>query len=699
MRLLALSLALMICLLACAGVGSAEIRQPMRTLREAAGSRLQIGVAVNTALLDDARYTGLIAAQFNSVTAENAMKPSSMLRAPGQYDFTEADRFVNWARKNDIEVIGHTLVWHSQSPSFLFQDDAGAPLSREKALANLREHITTVVGHFKGRVRGWDVVNEAVADGGGLRQTPALRAIGEDYLVKAFQFAQEADPEAELYYNDYNIDMDYKRPHALALVKKIRESGARIDAVGIQGHYMLTSSMAEIKRGVDEFLNAGFKVHLTEVDVDPLPRRGQGGADVSATEAGGMDPYKEGLPAEKQQALADFYGELFDFLLSRPGVERITLWGLSDAHTWLNGFPVRGRTNHPLLFDRQLQPKPAFDRVLQSISAAGGSAGLRAPFHWEASGELVLPPVDPERPVVSIKDPSVVFHEGKWHIIATVARPQGGWQMVYLSFEDWAKANEAKPAFMDAVNPGLKGYHCAPQVFYFEPHKKWYLIYQSQHPQFSTTTNLSDPSSWSAPQNFFEGKPEGAPQLWIDYYIICDDTHAYLFFTGDDGKLYRSRTTLEQFPNGMSAPVTVMADENRFNLFEGSAHYKIKGTDQYLTIIEAIGPGGKRWYRAWTSDRLDGEWKPLADTWENPFASTENMVYAPGVKPWTMDISHGELLREGVDQRMILDPANIRFLFQGRAETTERIDYLLLPYRLGMLTMKPAPKPETAKKN
>ncbi len=683
--------ALALCAAAVQGLG-----QPAQTLRGAIGSRLSIGVAVATHLLDDKEYTSLITAHFNSATAENAMKPSLMLTAPNQYNFTDADRFVEFAEANDMEVVGHTLIWHSQSPAFLFQDAEGKPLSREQALANMRNHIFTVVGRYKGRVKGWDVVNEAVADSGGLRQTPALRAIGEDYLVKAFQFAAEADPEAELYYNDYNIEMNYKRPSALALVRSLREAGVRIDAVGIQGHYMLGTSMDEVRTGIREYLRDGFKVHITELDVDPLPRQGQGGADVTAAERTGMNPYTEGFPDDKQKELAAKYGELFDFFLSEPGIQRVTLWGASDANSWLNNFPVRGRTNHPMLFDRAGKPKPAFHRVMESITQ--GVKPLAPPFRWEASAELVLPPKDPNRPVISIKDPSVVQHEGRWHMVATVARATG-WQMVQLSFDDWSKANEAKPQFIDQVNPGLTGYHCAPQVFYFEPHQKWYLIYQSQHPQFSTTTDISDASSWSKPESFFEGKPDGAPQLWIDYYIICDDTHAYLFFTGDDGKLYRSRTTMEQFPKGMTAPVVVMEDENRFNLFEGSAHYKIKGTDQYLTIIEAIGPGGKRWYRAWTSDRLDGEWTPLADTWANPFASVENIEYAPGVKPWTMDISHGELIREGADQRMILDPENIRLLFQGRAETTERIDYLLLPYRLGILTMKPAQTMEAPKKN
>lgn len=302
---------------------------------------------------------------------------------------------------------------------------------------------------------------------------------------------------------------------------------------------------------------------------------------------------------------------------------------------------------------------------------------------WKASGELVLAPKDPTRGILSIKDPSVVRFNDRWHVYATTASARG-WGMVYLSFKDWAEANDAKPFFMDQ-NPSLKGYHCAPQVFFFEPQKKWYLIYQSQQPQYSTADDLSDPASWTAPQDFFAAKPKLIKDLWIDYWIICDATHAYLFFTGDDGRFYRSRTALSDFPKGMSEPVVVMEDKNRFHLFEGSATYKLKGTDQYLTIIEAIGPDGARFYRGFLADRLDGDWRPVADTWEHPFAGMSNVTFADGVKPWTRDVSHGELIRDGYDQTMTVDPKNLQLLFQGMTPPTGKVDYLKLPYRLGLL--------------
>ena len=224
-----------------------------KTLRDAAPERVLIGTAIMSRQTEEPREAELIRTQFNVLTPENEMKPISVQPERGRFEFDAGDKLVAFAEANDMEVIGHTLVWHNQAPRFLFEDEQGNPLPRDEALANMKEHITTVMTHYKGRIKGWDVVNEAIPDGpGDLRDTPALRAIGDDYILKAFEFAHEADPDAELYYNDYNIDQDYKRDRALALVKRIRDAGLRIDAVGIQGHYLLESpSMEEIRRGVE----------------------------------------------------------------------------------------------------------------------------------------------------------------------------------------------------------------------------------------------------------------------------------------------------------------------------------------------------------------------------------------------------------------------------------------------------------------
>ena len=305
--------------------------------------------------------------------------------------------------------------------------------------------------------------------------------------------------------------------------------------------------------------------------------------------------------------------------------------------------------------------------------------------NWITSGPLVHPTADANHPVVAVKDPSVVFYNGRWHIFATTAGSKG-WGMGYINFANWDKAPQAKTFHLDE-NPNLRGYNCAPQVFYFRPQKKWYLIFQSGQPRFSTSDNIEDPMSWSAPQDFFEGTPKSVVEGWLDYWIICDDTYVYLFFPDDHGRMYRSRTTIKDFPRGFNEPVVILHKEKN-DLFEGSCVYRLKGSKQYLMLVECIGK--HRYYRAWMSDRLDGDWKPLAgaDSEETPFAGDANVRTSDGSPLWAEGISHGELLREGSDETMTVDPQNIRFLYQGLPVGSKEPDYVLLPYRLGLL--KPA---------
>jgi len=319
-----------------------------------------------------------------------------------------------------------------------------------------------------------------------------------------------------------------------------------------------------------------------------------------------------------------------------------------------------------------------------TVRADAPKLPFATPLQWKSTGVLIKPVSDETHSLVSVKDPTVVYYGNKWHVYATTANTQGGWSMVYLSFGDWSDAANAKPYCIDN-NPNLRGYHCAPQVFYFRPHKKWYLIYQSQHPQYSTTDDISKPETWTKPENFFDAKPASAPRLWIDYWMICDDTHAYLFFTGDNGRVYRSRTKIEDFPKGMSDPEVVI-EGPRNDVFEGSMTYKIKGTNTYLTLVEAIGPA--RYYRAWISDRLDGEWTPVPDanTWEKPFAGINNVTFEDGVTSWTRDISHGELIRDGYDETLTIAPDNLQLLYQGRDPAINRT-YSQLPYQLGLLKL------------
>jgi endo-1,4-beta-xylanase len=256
-------------------------------------------------------------------------------------------------------------------PRWVFQDADGKPLGRDALLERMREHIFTVVGRYKGRVHGWDVVNEALNEDGTLRKSQWLNIIGEDYIARAFEYARQADPGAELYYNDYNLDYEAKWQGAVELVKKLKQQGLKVTAIGTQSHHKMDRpTLEQIEESFKAFRNLGVKVAVTELDVDVLPAvTRQPTADVSAWTQAGPDsnPYTAGLPDEVQNALAERYRDLFAlFLRYRDIITRVTFWGVTDRFSWLNNFPVPGRTNYPLLFDREGKPKPAFDAVLRT---------------------------------------------------------------------------------------------------------------------------------------------------------------------------------------------------------------------------------------------------------------------------------------------------------------------------------------------
>ena len=317
----------------------------------------------------DSASVALIRREFNAITPENVLKWERVHPEPNRYDFAPVDQYVSFGEKSGMFIVGHTLVWHSQTPRWVFENAPGQPLTRDELLARMKDHITTVVGRYKGRVKGWDVVNEALNEDGTLRQSPWFRIIGPDYIDKAFQFAHEADPAAELYYNDYNLDYPAKRDGAVRLVASLKERGVRIDGVGSQAHHKLaTPTVAQIDSSLRMLGASGVKVHITELDVDMLPQATRSAtADVSvrAGPAPDLDPYKAGLPDSLQQALAKRYEDVFKvYLAHRAVIDRITFWGVADHDSWLNGWPVRGRTNYPLLFDRENKPKPAYERVM-----------------------------------------------------------------------------------------------------------------------------------------------------------------------------------------------------------------------------------------------------------------------------------------------------------------------------------------------
>jgi endo-1,4-beta-xylanase len=355
-------------------LGSVLLCSPLaggETLREAAGNRLLVGCAVATVDLVNPKLAALVAEQFDCITPEYDFMPRHMVDGNGKFTYEAGDRVLAFAESHHLPVFGHMLVWHFMTRKWLFEDQAGKPLPREKALANLKKYIDAVMGRYKGRLRAWDVVNEAVSDKDGeyLKDTPALRAIGKDYIERAFEFAHTADPKAELYYNDYNIEQPAKLAKTIRLVRSLQATGVCINAVGIQGHWLIDWPPKDmIGKGIDAISATGVKVMITELDVDPLPRDASG-ADMAVAEQG-ADPYRRGLPPETQQKLAKRYGEIVGEIVRHPAVTMIGFWGTHDGRSWLNDFPVRGRTNHPLLFDRDYKPKPAFDAVIKALRAA-----------------------------------------------------------------------------------------------------------------------------------------------------------------------------------------------------------------------------------------------------------------------------------------------------------------------------------------
>ena len=352
---------------------------PTISLKDAYKNAFLIGTAVNPAIVSgvDKAAQDIVLQQFNSITVENVMKAALINPEPGVFNFGPADEFVAFGEKNKMFIIGHTLVWHNQTPAWFFTNTQGKPNTKAEQIERLRNHIKTVAGRYAGRVHAWDVVNEVIDNDGNYRPTTWVNAIGNgDTLVKyAFKFASEYAPNTDLYYNDFNAWRPEKRDGIVRLVKMLQKEGIRIDGVGMQGHWGLNyPKTAYIEAAIDAYAACGIKVMITELDVDvlPLTKEGQIIGQSMADKQFQLeefktffDPYKKGLPDSMQVALANRYAEIFKIFYSRKDkIARVTFWGVQDGMNWKNDYPIPGRTNYPLLWDRNRKPKPALNAVL-----------------------------------------------------------------------------------------------------------------------------------------------------------------------------------------------------------------------------------------------------------------------------------------------------------------------------------------------
>ena len=353
--------------------GTSGVEAKAATLRSASAGLFEIGAGVSDNIPQITNDWPLLMAQFSVITPENCMKPAAIQASAGKFDFVPADAFVEFATVQGLKAVGHCLVWakDDRTPPWFFQD-GDRPAPAQLLLQRMQHHIETVAGRYRGRLAMWDVVNEALDDGTNyLRPSGWTKACGEEFIAKAFEYAHAADPKALLVYNDYNNELPAKRQKLIRLVRWLREKNAPVYAVGLQGHYEIDRvPFEEIETTLIAMGQLGVKVVISELDIDVIPRAkwwADGGQHREALAK--LDPYQEGCPPEILERQAQQYGRLFQIFRKHARVvARISFWDLHDGQSWLNNFPWK-RVNHPLLFDREGKPKPAFDAVIRALSS------------------------------------------------------------------------------------------------------------------------------------------------------------------------------------------------------------------------------------------------------------------------------------------------------------------------------------------
>lgn len=355
--------------LASAKLQAAQKAAESTGLKDAYKKDFLIGAALNTKIIadDDLAYNTWFLREFNSITPENCMKWEALRTEDFGWTFDDADKFVAYGEKYGLHMVGHTLTWHSQTPDSVFFKD-GKYISKEELTKRQVTHVQTVVERYKGRLPVWDAVNEAVGDDNQMRKSHWYNVLGEEFIDTTFHTAHEVDPKAHLMYNDYNNERPEKRAATIELLKRLQKRKVPVHGVGMQAHINVDTDMQLFEDSILEYAKLGLRIDITELDIDVLPLVW----DLPVAEISTRfeykperDPYRDGLSQDMQDKLSRAYESLFKILLKhRDKVDRVTFWGASDDATWLNGFPIRGRVNHPLLFDRNHKPKDAYFRLL-----------------------------------------------------------------------------------------------------------------------------------------------------------------------------------------------------------------------------------------------------------------------------------------------------------------------------------------------
>lgn len=358
-----------ICMISCANRVYVSYSKEI-TLSSHFKGLFHLGAAINEDIIlgNDQKSQTIVSSEFNSITPENSLKWMFLQPEPNRFNFEVADKYVELGLKNNMYIVGHALVWHSQLADFMQIVDAADEMQQY-----VTNHVNTVVSRYRGKIDAWDVVNEAFDEDGSLRKSVFYNNMGEDYIEAVFKLAQKADPQADLIYNDYNVYKPKKRAGILKMVKKFKSNGVKIDGVGVQAHWDLKSpSLYQIEQIILDVHAAGVPVSFTELDISVLPNPWKMvGAEVTQnfSQFEGdpkMSPYPNKLPTKVQKQLAKRYHDIFKlFVKHSDKISRVTFWGVMDKHSWLNDWPIKGRTNYPLLFDRNYNPKPAYKSVLE----------------------------------------------------------------------------------------------------------------------------------------------------------------------------------------------------------------------------------------------------------------------------------------------------------------------------------------------